>query len=332
VNFAGEVLKGSDLDEVAMLSASRTKGITEISLGTLRQEVSATGRWLRQLRVGSGDLIVGALPNCPEAVTGFLAAAALGAVWSDCSPTLDAEGVVRRYADLVPRVLIGVDSVRQGERTLYRRAEIDRLRSWLPGLLGSAVVPGGSSGVGGWPGGNRSEFVELDFDHPLALQLDRPVDGGQWPPTVRHGTALSACRGALRRRAAGQDRVLWATARPQSELPLVVSAILPGRTLVLYEGEAEPPTPTALWKLCAETAATTLVVDANFLGSSSAAGLNPTAAGDLDALEAVVCVGPAPDAAAAGWLRERLSLQVATLGRVGRAPEKTPGLSPIARR
>ena len=76
------------------------------------------------------------LPNIPETVVAFLAAASLGAIWSTCAPEFGVAAVVDRFGQIEPTVLLAVDGYRYGERDVDRGAEVAAIRAELPSLAG----------------------------------------------------------------------------------------------------------------------------------------------------------------------------------------------------
>ena len=52
----------------------------------LRDRVARVSRGLKALGVTEGDCVAGILPNRLDGLVALLAAAALGATWSSCSP------------------------------------------------------------------------------------------------------------------------------------------------------------------------------------------------------------------------------------------------------
>lgn len=89
LNYAEHIFRGKADDEVAAVYASELRELTELRWGELREQVGAVREGLRALGVSQGDRVVAYLPNGPEALIAFLAAASLGAIWSSCSPTSD---------------------------------------------------------------------------------------------------------------------------------------------------------------------------------------------------------------------------------------------------
>ena len=77
--------------------------------GELRAEVAACQRALAADGVGVGDRVATMLPNGPEALIVFLATASLGAVYSSVSPDFGIDGVLDRFGQISPTVMVAVD-------------------------------------------------------------------------------------------------------------------------------------------------------------------------------------------------------------------------------
>ena len=69
---------------------------------------------LREMGVNRGDRVVAYMPNMPETVVAFLAAASLGAIWSSCSPDFGVDAVLDRFAQIEPEVLFAIDGYSYG--------------------------------------------------------------------------------------------------------------------------------------------------------------------------------------------------------------------------
>ena len=46
------------------------------------------------------------MPNIPETVEAYLATVANGAIWSSCSPDFGINGVIERFSQIKPKILI----------------------------------------------------------------------------------------------------------------------------------------------------------------------------------------------------------------------------------
>ena len=49
------------------------------------------------------------MPNCPETIITMLATASLGAVFSSCSTDFGVAGVLDRFQQIEPKILVTVD-------------------------------------------------------------------------------------------------------------------------------------------------------------------------------------------------------------------------------
>ena len=141
LNYAEHVFAGKDDGEVAILHASELRELGELTWGELRRQVAATAAGLRGLGVERGDRVVAYVPNIPEAIVAFLAAASIGAVWSSCSPDFGPASVVDRFAQIEPKVLFAVDGYRYGGKDFDRREVVAQLQEAMPSLERTVVVP-----------------------------------------------------------------------------------------------------------------------------------------------------------------------------------------------
>ena len=64
----------------------RTRLSAGLSWDDLNAEVGRFHRFLEDAGIVAGDRVAGILPNMPESIVSALGTAAIGAVWSSCSP------------------------------------------------------------------------------------------------------------------------------------------------------------------------------------------------------------------------------------------------------
>ena len=190
---------------------SREDGTEEhITLADLRRRVGAAQDGLRRLGVGAGDRVAALVPNGIHALVGFLATAALAAVWSSCSPDFGPGSVIDRFTQISPTVLLAVDGYRYGGKSFAITATVEQLRAALPGLAGAVHIPAlGTTppdGMTGWDDFvSRSRRRRL---HPGAVR--RAAVGAVF---VGHHRAAQADRPVRRRDPAGAPEIRWAAMR-----------------------------------------------------------------------------------------------------------------------
>ena len=104
-NFAENLLKRRD-DGEALVFWGEDKVRRRMTFAELYDAVSQLAQALHTEGVEPGDRVVGYMPNTPEAIISMLAAASLGATWSSCSPDFGLQGVLDRFGQIEPKVLI----------------------------------------------------------------------------------------------------------------------------------------------------------------------------------------------------------------------------------
>ena len=124
LNFAEHALRHAAADRPAILFRSERDRLVEIGWPDLVRDVAAVAAGLRARGVRAGDRVAAYLPNIPEAVVAFLACAAIGAVWSSCSPDFGVPSVLDRLRQIAPKVLIAADGYQYAGKQLDRRAAV----------------------------------------------------------------------------------------------------------------------------------------------------------------------------------------------------------------
>src|SRR5688572_23546719 len=112
-----------------------------LSHDELRDEVGRAASALRAAGIRAGDRIAAYIPNMPEAIVGALAAASIGAVWSSCSPDFGVQGLLDRFGQIEPRVLIAADAYFYGGKTHDLRPRIAAALAQLPTVERVVIVP-----------------------------------------------------------------------------------------------------------------------------------------------------------------------------------------------
>ena len=111
LNFAENLLRYRD-ERTAIVAWTEQGRQQQLSFGELYDEVARVAAGLRGMGVTVGDRVVGFMPNLPETVIAMLAATSIGAVWSSCSPDFGVQGVLDRFGQITPKVLICADGYR----------------------------------------------------------------------------------------------------------------------------------------------------------------------------------------------------------------------------
>jgi acetoacetyl-CoA synthetase len=321
LNYARNALRTAQAhpDRTAVIYRSESGRSGTLSYAELAAEVARVRAGLRALGVSKGDRVAAYLPNTPEAVTGLLAAASLGALWSSCSPDFGPRSVIDRLAQISPKVLIAVDGYPYNGKWFDRRQQVEDIVAELPSLDAlitvdyAALAGAGAGGAGrtaqtagargmrrlGWdalPGGAAAgldDFEDVPFTHPLwvlyssgTTGLPKPIVHGHGGIVLEHLKSL-----ALQHDLGTGDTFFWYTTTGWMMWNYLAGGLLVGATVVLYDGSATHPSTGALWRLAEQTGVTYFGTGAPYLLACMKAGLRPAAEHDLSRLRGVGSTG-----------------------------------------
>ncbi|WP_281984949.1 AMP-binding protein, partial [Azonexus hydrophilus] len=140
LNYAENLLRHDD-DGEALVFWGEDKVKRRMSRRELRREVARFQRFLVDAGVGEGDRVAGYLPNLPETLVAMLATTALGAIWSSASPDFGVQGVLDRFGQIEPKVLVCVDGYWYNGKPVDCLAKNADVVAQMPSLLKTVVVP-----------------------------------------------------------------------------------------------------------------------------------------------------------------------------------------------
>jgi acetoacetyl-CoA synthetase len=290
----------------AVIVRSQSRPPAELSWDELRDQVGRCRAGLLRLGVSRGDRVAAYLPNGPEALVAFLAAASLGAIWASCPPEFGVRSVLDRFGQLDPVLLLVVRRYCYGSKLVERSSELDEIVAALPSVRTVVDVDTDWDELLAQPG--ELAFDDVPFDHPLYVLFSSGTTG--LPKAIVHGHGgillehLKAL--ALHHDLGPGDRFFWFSTTGWMMWNFLVSGLCVGSTIVLFDGDPGWPDLGALWHMAAETGTTVFGVSAPFLLSCRRAGLEPRRCGDLSALRSVGSTGAPLPEEGFDWVHEQL--------------------------
>jgi acetoacetyl-CoA synthetase len=288
---------------------SETRPLAHMSWQELGRQVRVLATQLRAMGVVPGDRIVSYMPNVPETAVAMMASAAIGAVWSSAAIEFGTRTVIDRFAQIAPKVLFAADGYRFGGKDFSRESEVRRIAAelptlerivWLSYLKPNAPLPDLKLAVSWERVLDRPDvpleqfrFTRVAHDHPLWVVFSSGTTGLPKPIVHTHvGVLLEHMKlmhfhinlrpGSVMFFYSTTGWMMW---------NILLAALLTGAAAVLYDGNPAHPSPDFLWKLAADTRATSFGASPTYVQMMEKAGLEPGAKHDLSSLESVVVSG-----------------------------------------
>ncbi|MCX5365212.1 acetoacetate--CoA ligase [Streptomyces sp. NBC_00124] len=318
LNYAEHALRAAATraDEPALLHVDETHEPRPVTWSELRRQVGSLAAELRTLGVRPGDRVSGYLPNIPQAVVALLATAAVGGVWTSCAPDFGARSVLDRFQQVEPVVLFTVDGYRYGGKEHDRRDTVAELRRELPTLRAVVHIPllgtDAPEGALDWAaltsGDVEPTFEQVSFDHPLwvlyssgTTGLPKAIVQSQGGILVEHLKQLG-----LHCDLGPDDRFFWYTSTGWMMWNFLVSGLLTGTTIVLYDGSPGYPDTGAQWRIAERTRATLYGTSAAYVMACRKAGVHPGRDFDLSSLQCVATTGSPLPPDGFRWLHDEV--------------------------
>ncbi|WP_327174605.1 acetoacetate--CoA ligase [Streptomyces sp. NBC_01335] len=305
LNYAEHALRTAEdplrADAPALFHVDETQAQAVMSWSELRRQVGSLAAELRALGVTPGDRVSGYLPNIPQAVVAFLATAAVGGVWTSCAPDFGARSVLDRFQQVEPVVLFTVDGYRYGGKVHDRTATVTELRRELPTLRAVVHVPllgtTAPEGTLAWAdltgADTEPRFEQVPFAHPLwvlyssgTTGLPKAIVQSQGGILLEHYKQLG-----LHCDLGPEDRFFWYTSTGWMMWNFLVSGLLTGTTVVLYDGSPGHPDISAQWRVAEQTGATFFGTSAAYVMACRKAGAHPGRDFDLSRVQCVATTG-----------------------------------------
>ncbi|GLX14527.1 acetoacetyl-CoA synthetase [Pseudomonas straminea] len=307
LNFAEHLLRRRD-DHPAIVAIGEDGSREQLSYAQLATHVAGLQRSLRAAGVGIGDRVAAFMPNTWQTLVGMLATASLGATWSSCSPDFGTQGVIDRFGQIEPKVLIACAGYRYAGKNLDLTDKLNEILTHLPTLQQLVVVPYANTGcqaedfktqaqVACWEDFYQAQgeptFTSVPFAHPLYILYSSGTTGV--PKCIVHGVGGTLLQHVkelgLHSDVTAEDTLFYYTTCGWMMWNWLVSGLALGATLVLYDGSPFHPEPTRLIDLIDAEDISVFGTSAKFIAALEKSGAKPRETHELHRLKAILSTG-----------------------------------------
>ncbi|MCM3569525.1 acetoacetate--CoA ligase [Neobacillus mesonae] len=322
LNYAEHVFRHNAGDKAAIMYKTEVRPQGEISWYELKKKTAAIAAYLKSLGVGPGDRVAAYVSNIHETITAFLACASIGAVWSSCAPEFGIMSVIDRFKQIEPKVLFAVDGYRYGGKNFDRLELVAKIQEELPTLEKTIIIPylnqhpnvNGLTDAVLWDEALEENedavlrFEAVPFEHPLWILYSSGTTGK--PKAIvqsQGGILLEHLKlGGLQNDLKPEDRFFWYTTTGWMMWNVVVSGLLAGSTILLYDGNPGYPNAETLWKFAESTKMTVFGTSASFITACMKAGVKPKEQFDLSSLKSLGSTGSPLPVSGFEWVYEEV--------------------------
>lgn len=266
INYTENILRFTEDKANAPAIIARTQNSADLILSwkELYAHVAVWESAMRHAGIEKGDYVAAYLPNIPETVIVFLAAAAIGATFVSAGTEMGTEDLISRFSQVNPKLLITTDGYIHGEKKINRMDVICKVHSQIPSIKQTVILSLVNEA--------DERFAKLDnivpvddflvdlktheitferhaFNHPLYVLFSSGTTGA--PKCFEHSTGgvllKHLCELQLNSDVY-QDDCLFYHATPSWMMwNWLVSALACGATILLYDGSPAYPDGYAQW-------------------------------------------------------------------------------------
>ena len=303
LNYAENCLRFND-DGCAIINANEQGEINRSTYKELHEKVSKCQQFLVEKGIQKNDVVAAVVTNCEETMVLFLAVAAIGAIWTSCSPDFGEDALLSRFSQVNPKCLVFVDSYRFKGKAFSIADKLAYLFKELRSIeffvqldrdaleLSFSDTTTYSSIQSSYTAGEIC-FEQLPFNHPLYILYSSGTTGK--PKSLVHSAGGALIEHLKEQRLhcdiKREDVFFYYTSCAWMMWNWLVSGLATGCTLVVFDGAPFYPSRMATWEMIDQYNITHYGTSAKFINASSKYKLSPKDSLDLSSLCMILSTG-----------------------------------------
>ena len=297
LNVVNTLLSGDD-DQVIITAITEAGIRRKLTRGEVKRAVNQVANGLLAAGVAPGDVVAAWVPNVAEVVIYALGALSIGATVSTASPDFGTTGVLDRFGQIEPKVLLAAPNYQYNGKDNDCLDRLPEIISGLPSLKQVLLIGAQTDyaeNFENWYGKHSDQYqaIDLPFDQPGFILFSSGTTGK--PKCIVHSAAgvmlkvLSETRYNLDIRE--NDNVFYYTTCGWMMWNWLFMVLATGSSIVLYDGNPVFPRPARLFDMAQEEKITLFGVSAKYIDSLRKFELKPSETHDLSSLRTITSTG-----------------------------------------